>query len=154
MIRHSANSFNIYAWPQLVEQFGTEDWLRWELNKCPVKIDLVRPKENIGYFTFIDKDAVSCIIDWLNVRYNLTGTRIGTIQSSRRQNERPTSDPIFILRNNHPIKPYFVSHTFRKTGFAAGINIRPDEMLPRYRGALRRYKFHSHEVRDILVSLS
>ena len=149
-----ANSFNIFAWPQLVEQFGTEDWNKWDVSKCPIRIDLVRPKEDIVYFTFIDRDAISCIIDWLNVRYNLTGTRIRIIQSSRRQNERPTSDPIFILRNNKPIKANFVSHIFRKTGFASGINVRPDEKLPRYRGALRRYKFHSHEVRDILVSLA
>jgi hypothetical protein len=34
--------FNFYGYAQLANHFGTEEFARWDLDKCPVRIDLVR----------------------------------------------------------------------------------------------------------------
>lgn len=148
-----AKIFNSVGYPQLSSHFGSTDWHQWDVEKCPVKIDLVRPKTGYRYYTFIDRDATSSLKDWLSVRYTETGSEI-RVYEAKRQDELPKSDPIFIVGGEEPIRPYYISTIFRKLGFAAGINVRPSGSVDKYRGALRRYKFHSHEVRDIFKSLA
>ena len=148
-----ANVFNFFAYPQLVKHFGTEEWQNWTPDKCPVRIDILRPKEDVRYFTFLDVDAISSLKDWLNLRYTLTGKRISE-HDGRKQNRLPSSDPIFIVGGERPLQAYYVSNIFRELGFDAGINVRPAEKLERYRGAVRRYRFHSHECRDLMKSLA
>jgi hypothetical protein len=148
-----ADVFNYVAYPQLVRHFGTEDHTLWDLAKCPVRIDLVRPKTKYRYYSFVDRDAVEALKDWLNVRLNLTGKKI-TIRPNQRPNELPKSDPIFIVKKGQPVRAYLVSKIFRDVGVEAGIIIRPNEKTERFKGASRRYAFHSHEVRDLLKSLA
>jgi hypothetical protein len=53
--------FNYVAYPQFVRHFGTEDHAAWSLEKCPVRVDLVRPKTGQRYYTAsltISKKAV------------------------------------------------------------------------------------------------
>jgi hypothetical protein len=65
--------FNVVGYPQLVKHFGSEDWRLWDAGKCPVRIVLVRPKNDcvplcVRYYSFLDLDAVEAIKDWLHVR--------------------------------------------------------------------------------------
>lgn len=145
--------FNHVGYPQLVKHFGTEDYSSWSLDKCPVRIDLVRPKNGYRYYSFLDRDAISSLIDWLNVRRSWVGYDIH-IHGKESPNRLPKSDVIFLVKGNLPIRPYLVSKIFKDVGMAAGINVRPPGKLARYRGASRRYPFHSHEVRDLLKSLA
>jgi hypothetical protein len=39
-----AEVFNFHGYPQLARHFGTTDTGRWDAARCPVRIDLVRPK--------------------------------------------------------------------------------------------------------------
>jgi len=145
--------FNHIAYPQLVKHFGTEDYSSWSLEKCPVKIDLVRPKNGYRYYSFLDRDAISSLKDWLNVRRSWMGNDI-KIHVKVSPSRLPKSDPIFLVKGNLPIRAYLVSKIFKDVGLAAGINVRPSGKIARYRGASRRYPFHSHEVRDLLKSLA
>jgi len=148
-----ADVFNYVAYPQMVKQFGSEDHTLWALDKCPIRIDLVRPKTKHRYYSFIDRDAVEALKDWLNVRQSLTGKKL-TIRLNQKPNELPKSDAIFIVKNGQPLRAYLVSKIFRDVGVEAGIIIRPNEKAERFKGASRRYAFHSHEVRDLLKSLA
>jgi hypothetical protein len=71
-----ANVFNYVAYPQLVKHFGTEDWQSWSAERCPLRVDLVRPKSDYRYYTFLAEDRLECLKKWLNVRYSQTGKRI------------------------------------------------------------------------------
>lgn len=148
-----ADIFNFIAYPQLVKHFGTEQHSAWSLERCPVKIDLVRPKTGYRYYTFIDKDAVEALKDWLNLRQSRTGDKVQILPSDK-PNDLAKSDPIFIVRDGKPVRAYLVSKLFRDVGVAAGIIVKPSAKVERYRGATRRYAFHSHEVRDVLKSLA
>ncbi|MCZ6647667.1 MAG: hypothetical protein O7B30_00250 [Thaumarchaeota archaeon] len=55
--------FNVVGYPQLVKHFGTEDYSSWSLERCPVRMDLVRPKNGYRYYSFLDRDAISSLID-------------------------------------------------------------------------------------------
>jgi len=145
--------FNFVGYPQLVKHFGTEDYSSWSLDKCPVKIDLVRPKTAHRYYSFLDRDAISSLKDWLNVRRTLMGNNI-KIYEKEGPNKLPRSDPIFVVKGRIPIRAYLISKTFLDVGISAGINVRPPGKLALYRGASRRYPFHSHEMRDLLKSLA
>jgi len=148
-----AKVFNYVAYPQLVKQFGTEDWQSWNTDRCPVRIDLIRPKNGYRYYTFIAEDGLECLKQWLNVRYSQTGRGI-KIYEPKRPDQLPTSDPIFLVEGDRPLQPYLVSKIFKDLGIKAGVNIRPPEKMERFKGAKRRYPFHSHEVRDCLVTLA
>ncbi len=145
--------FNYVGYPQLVKHFGTEDYSSWSLDECPVKIDLIRPKTGYRYYSFLDRDAISSLRDWLNVRRTLMGRDI-KIHEKEAPNRLPRSDPIFVVKGKIPIRAYLISKTFLDVGMSAGINVRPPVKLAPYRGASRRYPFHSHEVRDLLKSLA
>ena len=49
-----ADVFNKFGYPQLVSHFGTEDFENWDIRRCPVRIDLMRPKSQYRYYTFLD----------------------------------------------------------------------------------------------------
>lgn len=68
--------FNFEAWSQLVESFGTEDYTKWDLKKCPIIIELKRVKTNVSHFGFLDLDAVSAIVDYLPYRKKITGREL------------------------------------------------------------------------------
>lgn len=147
-----AKIFNYVGFPQLVDHFGTEDVARWDENKVPVYIKLIRPKSDYDYYSFLDHDAIVCLKDYLNFRSSRFG-RI-RIHPSTRPDGLSTSDPIFLQKSGLPIGPHFISKMFKDAGIAAGVNIVPEGKMERYKGARRKYPWHSHEVRDTLVTLA
>ena len=146
-----AKIFNYVGFPQLVNHFGTEDISRWDESRVPVLIKLMRPKNDYNYYSFLDYDVITCLKNWLNLRQSRFGRII--IHSSLDPNRLPVSDPIFLQKSGLPIRARFVSNMFKKAGIAAGVNIVPEGKMERYKGARRKYPWHSHEVRDTLVTL-
>jgi hypothetical protein len=145
--------FNYLAYSQLCGHFKTQNWHEWDIEKVPVRMNLTRPKSNRRFYTFLDRDAVQCLKDWLAVRYSRTGKEIRILNGTRKDTIQP-SDPIFINADGSPMKNYYPGHIFRKLGKEAGINIPPEKHPERFRGATIRYAFHAHEVRDTLRSLA
>ena len=64
--------FNFEAWPQIVKHFGTEQYMMWDLEKCPVPIKLVRIKTGFLHTGFLDRDAIESLQDYLDFRYKKT----------------------------------------------------------------------------------
>jgi hypothetical protein len=110
--------FNFYGYPQLVKEFGTEDWRFWDTEKCPVKVILTRPKSQYRYYSFLDVDAIEALKAYLDVR----GERIRVYPSDNRCLMRK-SDPIYVARQDRPINPGVVNSVFREVGKRAGVNI-------------------------------
>ena len=125
-----ADRFNFEAYGQIIRHFGTEDYEAWDLDKCPVPIGLVRVKTNVRHTTFIDRDAVSCLRDYLR-------------QKEFRGGRHERGRPLFVNRRGRPVDPTWVSRMFSRAAGRAGIQARIS------RGALR---VGSHEARDLLKS--
>ena len=146
--------FNIVAYPQLVKAFGTENFREWDASsKCPIRIILNRPKTDYSYYTFQDVDAIDAMKEWLEVREREHGPI--TIHPPRRAGELPFSDPIYVNQSGRPVRPADVWRVFNDVGKRAGINVQTEtpEKTP-FKGARTRYPFHSHEVRDVMVTLA
>ena len=126
-----ADRFNFEGYPQIVRHFGIEDYEAWDLGRCPVPVRLVRVKTGMAYTTFIDRDAVSHLQDYLRWKERREGKR------------HDPSGPLFVTRNGVPVGPNWVSNKFSKAAIDAGIQ----KMVSH-----RVYKIHSHEVRDLLKS--
>jgi hypothetical protein len=140
--------FNYVGFPQLSQWFCSEAWEKWDGSKAPVQLHLVRPKTDYIYYSFIDRDAVGCVKDYLN--YCLSTFGEVEIHRSSEPRRLDTSDPIFLTDEGKPVDPYYVSVIFKRAGVRAGVNVVPKEKMERYKGSKRRYPFHSHEVRDTL----
>ena len=125
-----ADRFNFEAYGQMVKHFGVEDYESWDLDKCPVPIRLVRVKTGMQYTTFIDRDAVSHLRDYLRWRESRHGRHGG-------------SGPLFVTRSGNPVGPAWISVKFSKAAASAGIQRKISG---------RGYKIRSHEVRDLLKS--
>ena len=126
-----ADRFNFEAYPQIVKHFGIEDHESWDLGRCPVPVRLVRVKTGMAYTTFIDRDAVSQLQDYLRWKEGRKGKR------------HDPSGPLFVTRSGTPVGPNWISSRFSKAATDAGIQKRTSH---------RVYKIHSHEVRDLLKS--
>ena len=148
-----AEVFNIFGYPQLVDHFETDDFRSWDLRRCPVRIDLLRPKSMYRYYTFLDVDAVDALKDWLERRQSRTGSPIN-IHRPRGPSDLPASEPIFTKRDGNAITASNVGEIFRDSGKKAGVNNIPTERPTEFKGASNRYPFHSHEVRDTMITLA
>lgn len=148
-----AEIFNRFGYPQLVSHFGTEDFENWDVKHCPARIDLIRPKSQYRYYTFLDVDAIDALKDWVRKRQLRTGSTI-VIHKLKGPSDLPTSEPIFIKRNGGPITASGVGEIFRDSGKKGGVNIVPKDKSPEFKGASNRYPFHSHEVRDTMITLA
>ncbi|MBM3911019.1 MAG: phage integrase family protein [Thaumarchaeota archaeon] len=126
--------FNFEAWEQLVEYFGTDQYHRWDLSKCPVPIKLTRIKTNYRHLGFLDVDAITALQDWLDIRYRKTGKVL------------EKGEPIFINKDNKPITGFTVRTGFLRIVKTAGL----DKLLEYERSV--RYDIDSHELRDLLKS--
>ena len=115
----------------IVRHFGIEDYEAWDLGRCPVPVRLVRVKTGMEYTTFVDRDAVSHLQDYLRWREFREGQRYDP------------SGPLFVTRRGAPVGPNWISYKFSKAAIDAGIQKRTSH---------RVYKIHSHEVRDLLKS--
>jgi integrase len=149
------NVFNVVAFPQLARHFGTEDFRMWDEKGVPVKVDLVRTKNNYQHYTFLDRDAVVALKEWLTVRES----QVGPIKVYKSSNPKtlPKSDPIYVTRYKavRPLRPSYISVLFNRVGKRAGVNEKPaDDGLPPGKAAKRRYPFRAHEVRDTAITLA
>ncbi len=126
-----ADRFNFEAYPQMTKYFGADDHAAWDLGRCPVPIRLVRVKTGMQYTTFLDRDAVSCLQDYLGWKKEARGR------------EQGGDDPMFETRRGTPVSSNWVSAKFSTAAMNAGIQ---RKVTP------RMYKIRSHEVRDLLKS--
>ena len=132
--------FNFEAWSKIVESFGTEDYTKWDLKKCPIILELTRVKTNVSHFGFLDRDAVSAIIDYLPYRKKITGQEIGN------------KDALFLNNFQKPIKETWITKCFDRMRKNSGL----DEILNSKsveNGSRKKYRITPHETRDLLKSV-
>ena len=91
----------------------------------------MRVKTGMEYTTFVDRDAVSHLQDYLRWREFREGKKYDP------------SGPLFVTRRGTPVGPNWISSRFSKAAIDAGIQKRTSH---------RVFKIHSHEVRDLLKS--
>ena len=144
-----ADRFNFEGYGQIVKHFGMEDYEGWDLDRCPVPIKLVRVKTGMAYTTFIDRDAVMYLQDyirWKGFKSSSSGGGGGGDDNSNSSNDgikHDVSGPLFVTRRGKPISPNWISNKFSRAATRAGIQKRISH---------RVYKIHAHEVRDLLKS--
>ena len=126
-----ADRFNFEAYPQIVRHFRIEECGAWDLDRCPVPIRLVRVKTGMEYTTFMDRDAVTHLQDYLGWKEFQAGKR------------HDPAEPMFVTRRGAPVDPDWISRRFSAAAIDAGIQ---------KRSSRRVFKIHSHEVRDLLKS--
>ncbi len=126
-----ADRFNFEAYQQIIRYFGIEDYEAWDLDKCPVPVKLVRVKTGMRYTTFIDRDAVVHLQDYLRWK------------ETRYRRKHDAAGPLFLTQMGAPVSPMWISDTFFRAAVGAGIQRKIS------RGA---YRVRSHETRDLLKS--
>ena len=131
-----ADRFNFESWKQICEHFGTEEYQRWDLTKCPVPITLIRVKNQYNHTGFLDIDAVEALQAWMKKRYEITGKVMDEKQ------------PLFFTKTKTPISSRFVYSIVHRLANKSGIQ----EKVGNYSKAVR-YEKNSHEFRDLLKSL-
>ncbi len=122
--------FNYEGYGQLVKYFKTQDHATWNLGMCPVPIHMVRVKTDMPYTTFLDRDAVTQMKEYLTWKEAKYG-------------RHDASKPLFLTKKKTPIRSAWLSHNFSKIAIRAGIQ----EKISR-----KVYKIRAHEVRDLLKS--
>lgn len=126
--------FNFQALEQIVKYFGTDNHMKWDLDKCPVPIKLTRIKTDYSHTGFLDRDAIISIQEYLEYRIKKTGKQI------------QEGEPLFLNIKNEPIRETWVRLTFSRLANTSGIQKQLDEY------AFVRYEKESHELRDLLKS--
>jgi len=91
--------FNFNAWDQIIASFGTSDWNKWDLKKCPIPIRLIRIKTGVTHVGFLDVDAITSLREYLQYR------------QSHQKIFNPT--PIFVNDKNNPITEAWIRTSFR-----------------------------------------
>jgi len=128
-----ADRFNFQAFEQLVDYFGTEQYMRWDLKKCPVPIKLTRIKTGFLHTGFLDIDAVKSIQDHLEYRYSKTGRVL------------QEGEAMFLNKFGDPISVQWIQQKFFKLARRSGL-------IKLISSFGNKYSFGSHEVRDLLKS--
>lgn len=132
--------FNFEVWSKLVEAFGTEDYSKWDLKKCPILLELKRVKTSVPHFGFLDLDAVSAIVDYLPYRKKITGK------------EMNDKEALFLNNFQNPIGEVSITSSFARMRKNAGL----DEVLNENKsanGSKKKYRITAHETRDLLKSV-
>jgi hypothetical protein len=143
----TAKMFNYQVLPQLTTHFGADDWTRWKITPdTQVRIDLVRSKTGVRFYTYLYHDAIMLLQEYLTVRSAAFGRP--TIHQPRRPSALPLSDPVFLTKYGDPVSPQYISTLWKKAGMKAGVNV------PTGAGKGIRYLFHSHETRDTKKTLA
>ena len=124
------DGFNYEGYSQIVRYFKTDDHKSWNLEMCPVPIKFVRVKTDVPYTTFLDRDAVSQLREYLTWKETKYG-------------KQDPSKPLFVTQRNMPIYSEWVSRHFSQVAVRAGIQKKVSHML---------YKIRAHEVRHLLKS--
>ncbi len=123
-----ADRFNFYAYSQISKFCGTDNHREWSPDKCPIPIKIMRVKTDYVFTTFIDRDALSAIKDYLAWREEKHGPH-------------DPDGPIFFTTRNAPVSIEWVSEKFGKLAEYA---------QTQKRLGLRTLKIHSHETRHLL----
>ena len=122
--------FNYEGYPQIVRHFKTDDYTMWNVDLCPVPIRLVRVKTGVQYTTFIDRDAVTQLQEYLTWKEAKYG-------------RQDASKPLFLTVRNTAVCSEWLSKGFSNVAVRAGIQKKISH---------RVYRIRSHEVRDLLKS--
>jgi len=128
-----ADRFNFEAWKQICDYFGTEQYQRWDLDKCPVPIRLVRIKTGFNHIGFLDRDAIISLQDYLDYRFSKTGKIMDE------------KEGLFLNKFNKPISTQWIQNKFFKLAKRCKLTV----IVNSYGN---QYSFSSHEVRDLLKS--
>ena len=97
---------------------------------CPVPIRLVRVKTGVHYTTFLDRDAIMHLKEYLAWKVNKHGR-----QDSKK--------PLFVTNMDNPINSNWISKNFSNMAIRAGIQTKVSR---------RVYRIRAHDVRDLLKS--
>lgn len=130
-----ADRFNFYAWKQLVNVFGTEDYSSWDLGLCPVPLTLIRIKRNYKHRGYLDRDAIIELQKYLRVRKKQTGSEIQLGQ------------PIYLNRNNQPITIKWLKDLIPRLAENAEIQEKITVNEKEFNAK------HTHEIRTTLKSI-
>lgn len=139
-----ADRFNFEAWDQLVDYFGTEAYNKWDLNKCPVPIKLIRVKTNYSHMGFLGTDAVLSLQNYLDIR----GASINKILH-KQCNTAPSSKPnkgeaMFLDTSGNAISVNWIGRRFHK--------LYSNIIWTNSSQSKSRIRCTSHELRDLLKS--
>ena len=97
---------------------------------CPVPIRLVRVKTGVQYTTFLDRDAIVQLheyLTWKEAKYS----------------KQDLSKPLFMTKQNTPIYSVWLSKGFSEVAASAGVQEKVSHKM---------YKIRAHEVRHLLKS--
>jgi len=132
--------FNFEAWSQLVKAFETDNYHLWDLKKCPVFIGLKRVKTNVSHGGFLDRDAVSALIDFLDYRKKIMGKDMSVGQA------------LFLNNFQKPINEVWITQSFDRMRKNSGLDeiLNPKEVE---NGSRKKYRMTPHETRDLLKSV-
>lgn len=129
-----ADRLNFEAYPQLIKWFGTDDFENWDLEKCPVIINLTRIKVGFPHISCLDRDAIKAMQKALEWRYKKTGQPMKVGQA------------IFLNTKLRPITDRWISDLIPKLATRSGIQ-------KTYETKLNKKNIKtSHELRDLLKS--
>ena len=131
----TVDRFNFQAWEQLVDYFGTEQYVKWDLTLCPAPITLTRIKTDYTHLGFLDVDAVQSLQDYLDYRFKKTGKPM------------QQGEPLFLNSRNLTISDFWIRQSFKRLANTSGIQ----HKLKR-EGIMPKYQKDSHELRDLLKS--
>lgn len=125
-----ADRFNYSAYAQISKHCGTENYREWDLDKCPIPIQLKRVKTEFQHTTFIGMDALDAIkvyLAWAEDHYGPYDPK----------------GPMFRSARNEPVKTHNIKMKF--SAYAK------DAMVQK-KLAPRKNKISIHELRDLLKS--
>ena len=122
--------FNYEGYSQIAKYFKTEDHKSWNIEMCPVPIKITRVKTGVHYTTFLDRDAITQLKEYLTWKETKYG-------------KQDKSKPLFMTKQNIPIRSSWLSTHFSEIAVRAGIQEKVSHMM---------YKIRAHEVRDLLKS--
>ena len=122
--------FNYKGYSQIVKYFKTDNHKSWNLEMCPVPIKLGRVKRGVRYTTFLDRDAIAQLQRYLTWKEDNYG-------------KQDQSKPLFMTKQNTPIREKWVSDVFSKVAARTGIQ---EKISP------KMYKIRAHKVRHLLKS--
>ena len=129
-----SDRFNFEAFPQLVKWFGTDKHNEWDLEKCPVIINLTRIKIGFPHICCLDKDAISALqkaLDW---------------REKKKESVMKIGQAIFINTKLNPITNRWISDLIPKLAEKCGI-----QNSFKIKSGIKNEKT-SHELRDLLKS--
>ena len=129
-----SDRFNFEAFPQLVKYFGSDIHDSWDLEKCPVPINVTRIKVGFPHICCLDRDSIVMLQKALDWRANKTGEKMKIGQA------------MFLNSWLKPITNRWISELITKLAVRSGI-----QKTFEIKSGHKNEKV-SHELRDLLKS--